>query len=122
MTFFDNVSSNRSSTIIQNNTLIATKRLIRGEFIIEITGKLLSSSGEKSVKLGENIFLDISLSNIGRIADKCEANSIPVRVFSYKDNRIVCRLLLFAKSEIDINEGISLNKSLISGFNSISFN
>lgn len=90
---------------------IATKRLLRGEFVMEVTGELNSSPFEKGIQLGQGIYKDLKLSNVKNVNEDKVGNLVAVRVFGYEKKRIVCRLVLFTTKVIEKGDILCLNHS-----------
>jgi len=88
---------------------IASKRLLRGEFVMEVSGELDSRPFEKGIQLGQGIYKDLRESNVKNLSEDKVGNLVPVRVFGYEKKRIVCRLVLFATKIIEQGDIVSFN-------------
>ena len=91
----------------------------RGEFLLLITGTLQDQSGKNSTKLADHLFLDLSSSNIKQINNKLIGNSIPVKIFSCLEEKLICRLALFANRGIKTGEELSFDFSSLSLFSQV---
>jgi hypothetical protein len=111
LTFFSPSQKTFSRVLHKEGQCKASKNLMRGEFVLEVFGKLSEKAYEKGIQVAEKIFMDLEKSNIKKIADEKPGNLIPVRIFSFVDLRVICRLALFTSQAVLKGEAISLDFS-----------
>lgn len=111
LTFFDgeNEFKSLSGIHIIENYYKTTRHFLRGEFLLEISGNLQEIPNEECIQLSETFFLNVSMSNLIHVRDQPLCNTIPVKIFTYFNENLVCRLVLFASSSILPGEELVLD-------------
>lgn len=83
-------------------------KIRKGEFLFEISGVLKRDQPEKTFKkLTDVHYLEVEKSNLSKfIIEGDDWNTLGVRIFSYIDEKWMCRLGLFAIKKIEIGKCI----------------
>jgi hypothetical protein len=121
LTFFDPTFSQILSLFLTSSGYIATKNFKRGEFVLELSGELQNLPTQKAIQLSDKIYLEIEESNLENIINDLMGNVFPVRIFSYIENKVICRVGLFAERSIKCGELIKLNYAKLSLFDPSSY-
>ncbi|OMJ74185.1 hypothetical protein SteCoe_26970 [Stentor coeruleus] len=116
LTFFDSKFSPLLSLFLTSSGYVTTKNFQRGEFVLELSGELRNLPTQKAIQLSDKIYLEIEESNLKSIINDLMGNVFPVRIFSYVENKVICRVGLFAERNIKCGELIKLNYSKLSLF------
>jgi hypothetical protein len=119
LTCFDGTTGSKPGLYFSKQRFWARKSFRRGEFVEEMNANFQTSHMENHIKISKNLYMDISKSNIAKASETDKGNLIPVRIFCYSGNRLVCRIGLFAETNLLKGQAVALDFSSIKEFNEV---